>query len=159
MPWAQYDYGEPPSSPAAFQAKTGIPCRIIFDGARAARRNDCGCVWACTRRYCRPDATPALDGIKRSEEPQLPAASAPARDKKVRNKKRSRRRQDDTRSAYASHSGGHYDYGRRNDYSARYDSVPRYLQEGRPIPAAGRGDVGYCDETKFCGHRQGIERP
>jgi hypothetical protein len=80
-------------------------------------------------------ATPALDGIKPSEEPQLPAASAPARDKKVRNKKRSRRRQDDTRSAYASHSGGHYDYGRRNDYSSRYDSVPRYLQERRPNPS------------------------
>jgi hypothetical protein len=84
-------------------------------------------------RIATQSATPASAEVKPADEPQPPAASPPAREKtaQVRKKKRSRSRQDEPRSAYAS------PYGERNgsvtgyDLGARYDSGPRYPQQQR----------------------------
>jgi len=80
-----------------------------------------------------PQGAPAAGELKLTEEPQSPAASQspPEKTAHVRKKKRSRSRQEDPRSAYAS-PGGRYEPGPRGD--ARYDFSPRY--ESRFEPAA-----------------------
>jgi hypothetical protein len=78
-------------------------------------------------------ATPAVDEIKPAEEPQTPAASTPSHEKtaQVRKKKRSRSRQEEARSAYASPYNGRYEPGTRYDNGRRPYYAPAYPQQQR----------------------------